>query len=90
MPAAANMLRTFMTALHRFVMAGIYRGLHEDIATAEKEEQIAMGLLQQARARSDQEQGKRAAFNYRITASRRIRRPFPPVPTGWTGTGMPG
>jgi hypothetical protein len=85
-----QMLRTFMTALGRFVMAGIYRGLHKDRAAAATEEQTAMALLQQARTRSDQEQGKRAVFNYRITASRRVRRPFPPTPTGWGGTGIPG
>lgn len=88
--AQAQMLRTFMTALGRFVMAGIYRGLHKDRPAAAAEEQAAMVLLQQARTRSDQEQGKRAAFNYRITASRRVRRPFPPTPTGWGGTGIPG
>lgn len=84
------MLRTFMTALRQFVMAGIYRGLHEDPAEARKEEQAARMLLQEARTRSDQEQPKRAVFNSRITASRRVRRPFPPTPSGWGGTGVPG
>lgn len=88
--AQNQMLRTFMTALGRFVLAGIYRGLHKDRAAAAAEEQAAMVLLQQARTRADQEQGKRAMFNYRITASRRVRRPFPPTPTGWGGTGIPG
>lgn len=88
--AANQMLRTFMTALGRFVMAGIYRGLHEDIANARAEEAVAMKLLQEARTRSDQEQPKRAPFNSRITASRRVRRPFPPTPVGWGGTGTPG
>lgn len=88
--ASDQMLRTFMTALGRFVMSGIYRGLHEDLPTARAEEQSAMMLLQQARTRSDQEQPKRAPFNARITASRRVRRPFPAVPTGWGGTGAPG
>jgi hypothetical protein len=87
---AAKMLRTFMTALQRFVMSGIYRGLHEDIGTARGEEQAAMALLAEARRRSDQEQPKRAAFNSRISASRRVRRPYPSVPTGWGGTGSPG
>lgn len=87
---ASYMLRTFMTALRAFVVAGIYRGLHEDPAEARAEEQAAMKLLQDARTRSDQEQPKRAIFNSRITASRRVRRPFPPVPTGWTNTGTPG
>ncbi len=88
--AGPHMLRTFMTALRQFVMAGIYRGLHKDLAEARIAEQSAMRLLAEARTRSDQEQPKRAIFNFRITASRRIRRPFPPVPTGWGGTGTPG
>jgi hypothetical protein len=88
--AAAQMLRTFMTALGRFVMAGIYRGLHKDRDAARATEQEAMKLLAEARTRADQEQPKRAPFNYRITASRRVRRPYPPVPTGWGGTGTPG
>lgn len=84
------MLPTFMTALRSFVLAGIYRGLHDDPTEARAEEQQAMVLLQQARTRSDQEQPKRAIFNQRITASRRIRRPFPTTPGGWGGTGIPG
>jgi hypothetical protein len=84
------MLRTFMTALRQFVLAGIYRGLHKDLGEARIQEQSARMLLQEARTRSDQEAPKRAIFNSRITASRRVRRPFPPVPTGWTGTGIPG
>lgn len=88
--AADQMLRMFMTALTRFVMAGIYRGLHEDIPSARAEEQAAMALLTEAKARSDQEQPKRAMFNSRLTASRRVRRPYPPIPTGWGGTGLPG
>lgn len=88
--AQAQMTRTFMTALKRFVMAGIYRGLHEDVGTARAEEGVARQLLQEARQRSDAEQPKRAPFNSRITASRRVRRPFPQTPTGWGGTGTPG
>lgn len=88
--AQAQMLRTFMTALGRFVMAGIYRGLHEDLAAARAEEALARELLQEARTRSDQEQPKRAMFNSRITAARRVRRPWPSVPPGWGGGGVPG
>jgi hypothetical protein len=84
------MLRTFMTALRKFVEAAIYRGLNEDPAEARQSEGAARMLLQEARTRSDQEQPKRAIFNYRITASRRVRRPFPPTPSGWSGTGTPG
>jgi hypothetical protein len=86
----AQMLRTFMTALERFVFAGIYRGLNKNLAEAKYHEQLGMKLLQEARSRSDQEQPKRAVFNSRITASRRVRRPFPQTPTGWGGTGVPG
>lgn len=81
---------TFNTALVYFVMAHIYRGYHEDPAEADKITQMAEALLQRARTRSDQEKPKRAMFNSRITASRRIRRPWPPVPTGWGSTGVPG
>jgi hypothetical protein len=84
------MLRTFMTALRSFVMAGIYRGLHKDMGEARQQEAAARLLLQEARTRSDQEQPKRAVFNQRITASRRVRRPFPVTPGGWGGTGFPG
>lgn len=89
--AAVNqMLRTFFTALGKFVLSGIYRGLHEDWAAAKSEEGIAMNLLQLARTRSDQEQPKRAMFNSRLSASRRVRRPFPSTPGGWSGSGTPG
>jgi hypothetical protein len=87
--AADKMLREFWTAIHRFVMAGIYRGLHEDAAQANLEERAAMGILTQAQTRSDQEKPKRAMFNSRVTASRRIRRPWPVTPAGWGGTGTP-
>lgn len=85
-----QMLRTFMTALRSFLMAGLYRGMNEDPAEARIEEAAGMKLLAEARSRSDQEQPKRAVFNYRITASRRIRRPWPPTPSGWGGAGTPG
>lgn len=89
-PAVTQMLRTFMTALGRYVLAGIYRGLHEDWQAARAEEQAAEMLLQKAIARSDQEEPKRLPFNSRLSASRRVRRPYPAVPTGWGGTGAPG
>jgi hypothetical protein len=85
---------TFVTALQRFVIAGIYRGLHEDPVEATKEEQAARMLLQEARTRYDQQKPKRAFFNSRMAASRRIRRPWPPIGTGsWgsgSGSGLPG
>lgn len=81
---------TFVSCLQAYVMSGIYRGLHEDTVNADKMLAMAEALLQQASTRSDQEQPKRAMFNSRISASRRVRRPFPQVPTGWGGTGIPG
>jgi hypothetical protein len=85
---------TMVTALQRFVIAGIYRGLHEDPAEAIRQEQAARLLLQEARTRYDQQKPKRAFFNSRMAASRRIRRPWPPIGTGsWgsgSGSGLPG
>jgi hypothetical protein len=83
-----------IAALQRFVIAGIYRGLHEDPAEAIREEQAARMILQEARTRYDQQKPKRAFFNSRMAASRRIRRPWPPIGTGsWgsgSGSGLPG
>ncbi len=79
-----------MTALRTFVLAGIYRGLHKDPAEARQQEAAARMLLQEARTRSDQEEPKRAIFNQRITAARRVRKPFPVTPGGWGGAGWPG
>lgn len=81
---------TFIAALQAFVMSGIYRGLHENSADANSTLQQATMLAQEARTRHDQQKPKTAMFNSRITASRRIRRPWPVVPTGWGGTGSPG
>jgi hypothetical protein len=80
----------FVSALKRFVMAGIYRGLHEDVAEAKAQEATALGILNTAKSRHDQQLPKRSMFNSRMRASRRIRRPWPPVPGGWSGTGTPG
>lgn len=80
---------TFVLALQTFTMSGIYRGLHEDVAEADKMWMAARQILGEARTRSDQQKPKRALFNSRISPSRRIRRPWPPVPTGWGGTGWP-
>lgn len=83
-----------VTALQRFIIGGIYRGLHEDPVEADKCEAAARLLLQEARTRYDQQKPKRAFFNSRMGASRRIRRPWPPVGTGsWgsgSGSGIPG
>jgi hypothetical protein len=82
--------RLFMTTLKLFTMSGIYRGLHEDTAEANAMEMKALKMKAEAMARSDQENPKRAMFNSRLGAARRIRRPWPPIPTGWGGTGWPG
>ena len=83
-----------IVALQRFIMAGIYRGLHEEVAEADKCEATAMQLLQQARTRYDQQKPKRQVFNSRMRASRRMRRPWPATGTGsWgsgSGSGTPG
>lgn len=89
-PANGYLTRKFMSALLAFVRAGIYGGLHEDTVTEMKWMEVANGILKDARARSDQEEPKRAMFNHRITAARRIRRPWPPVSNEWGGTGSPG
>lgn len=80
---------TFILALQSFVMSGIYRGLHEDVAESDKLWAAGDAILGRARSRSDQQKPKRSLFNSRISASRRVRRPWPPVPTGWGGTGIP-
>jgi hypothetical protein len=87
---ATKMSRTFFTALRKFVMSAIYRGLHEDVQESRALEAEAIRVLQEARTRTDQEQTKRAVFNSRIYGVRRVRKPFPQVPTGWGNTGIPG
>lgn len=81
---------TVILALQTFVMSGIYRGLHEDTAEAGKMMSLANEILAAAKARHDMQKPKRAMFNSRISASRLIRRPWPPVPGGWGGSGRPG
>jgi hypothetical protein len=82
---------TLVAALHEFVVAGIYRGLHEDLAASKEAYMNARALLQEAKTRYDQQKPKRSFFNHRITAARRIRRPWPPVGTEWGGPGgVPG
>jgi len=84
-----NATPLFVVALQSFVMSGIYRGLHEDIAEADKMWQAGELYSQRARTRYDQQKPKRSFWNSRITASRRIRRPWPPSPGGWGGGGTP-
>lgn len=88
---ATNGTPTLILALQSMVMSGIYRGLHEDTAEADKMWQAGTVLLQEARTRYDQQKPKRQIFNSRITAARRIRRPWPPVGIdSWGGGGIPG
>lgn len=82
---------TLILALQSFVMSGIYRGLHEDPAEADKMWMAGERMLQMARTRYDQQKPKRQFFNSRMAASRRIRRPWPPIGNdNWGGSGIPG
>lgn len=81
---------TLILALQSFVMSGIYRGLHEDPAEADKLWMAGEHMLQMARTRHDQQLPKRAFFNSRMAASRRVRRPWPPVSIdSWGGSNTP-
>lgn len=81
--------RMFMTALIAFVRAGIYGGLHEDGALEAQWAKAARSLTEEAAAVSAQEEPKRAVFNHRITARRRIRGPWRANTDQWGGTGGP-
>lgn len=80
---------TFWQALQHFVMAGLYRGLNEDIESAKESQANAQALLQQAKTRSGQEEAKRGLFNSRLREARNVRRPFPSLPNRWGGTDVP-
>lgn len=81
----------FVRALMGFVMSGIYRGLEGDKDEADKTFKAAMAIAQQARSRYDQQKPKRQFWNSRITASRRVRRPWPQIGIdSWGGSGTPG
>lgn len=82
---------TLVLAMQSFIMSGIYRGLHEDPQEADKMFQAAEMILQKARSRYDMQKPKRSFFNSRMAASRRIRRPWPPVGNdSWGGSNIPG
>jgi hypothetical protein len=85
---------TLVLAFQSFTMAGIYRGLHEDVAEGDKMWLAGEQMLQRARTRYDQQKPKRQFFNTRITAARRIRRPWPAIGiNNWgagSGDGTPG
>ena len=81
----------FVRALMTYVMSGIYRGLHQDVAEADKLFAAAEQLAQQARTRHDQQKPKRSMWNSRISAARRIRFPYPQFGNDWWGgTGSAG
>jgi hypothetical protein len=79
----------FAEVIRFWVRAGIYRGLHEDPATADKEEQKALMALSQAATRSDQNNPKRRTFNSPAISARRVRRPWIKTPFDWGGTSVP-
>lgn len=80
-----------IVALTTFVRSAIYRGLHEDVTEADNVYKGAKAMLQEARTRYDQQKPKRQFFNSRMTASRRIRRPWPPLGNdSWGGSNTPG
>jgi hypothetical protein len=82
----------FVRALMTYVMSGIYRGLHGDPAEADKLFAAAGAMTQEARTRHDQQKPKRALLsgNSRITAARRVRRPWPQTGNNsWSGSGIP-
>jgi len=88
---STNGTPTLILALQSFVQSGIYRGLHEDTAEADKMWQAGEHMLQMARTRYDQQLPKRAFFNSRMAASRYVRRPWPPVGIdSWSGSRRPG
>ena len=88
---SSNGTPTLIASLQAFVQAGIYRGLHEDPRESESMTKQAEGLLQMARTRYDQQKSKRQFFNSRYAASRRVRRPWPPLGNdNWGGSNTPG
>ena len=80
---------TFVLALQAYVMSGIYRGIHKDVTEADRLWQAAEHILAKAQSRHDMQKPKRAVFNSRMTAARRVPRPWPRTPPGWSGTGSP-
>lgn len=89
-PTMDQVTPTFAMALRAFTAAGIYRGLNEDKDAADRAWALGEQLLKNAATRSDQEEPKRAMFNSRMAAARRVRRPWPQTPGGWGGSGVPG
>lgn len=88
-PGYQNWPPLFVQIIRFMVRAAIYRGLHEDPDRGDKEEAKAEIALREARTRVDQDAPKRALFNGRARAARRVRRPWIPVPAEWSGTDVP-
>lgn len=86
----ANATPMVVTVLQMFVMSGIYRGMHKDMQEADTLWSAAMKMLEMAKSRHDMQSPKRAIFVSRMTASRRSRRPGPPLPRGLEYTNWPG
>lgn len=61
----------FLQALDAFIMSGLYRGLNEDIPTAERTWAIGENFFSKAKTRSDREQKPRAMRSSRMLAKRR-------------------
>jgi len=87
---STNGTPTLLLALEIFVMSGIYSGLHEDTVDGDKKWMAGEQMLQRARTRYDQQKPKRQFFNSRITAARRIRRPWPAIGINNWGSGGGG
>jgi hypothetical protein len=85
-----NATPTVVVALQMFVMSGIYRGIRKDMAEANTLWSQAFNILDMAKSRHDMQSPKRAIFVSRMTASRRSRRPGPPLPRGIESTNWPG
>lgn len=88
-PDAGSWPPMFVDCVRSMVMAGIYRGLNEDIDAASRMETQVRQKLADARTRTDQEQPKRTFFNSRLRTTRNVRRPWITNPPQWGGTGNP-
>jgi hypothetical protein len=77
-----NSTPTVVIALERFVMSGIYRGIHKDNTEAGRMFGEANAILAAAKARHDMQKPKRAVFISRLRRARSIRRPDFPIPSG--------
>ena len=79
----------FAETIRRWVMAAVYRGLHEDPQSADIQEKAGMLALTIASTRAAQQDPKRATFNSRAITARIVRHPWIRTPFSWGGTGVP-